>query len=58
LFHPTGHRIVDLADEGSRAEATIWWEQQTANGSEGMVVKPLTFVAHGKGGRMLQGVGA
>jgi protein phosphatase len=30
--------------------ATQWWEALTAKGGEGMVVKPLDFVAHGKRG--------
>jgi protein phosphatase len=46
----TPHRIVDLADEASVAEATAWWESMTAGGGEGMVVKPLEFIARGKRG--------
>lgn len=54
LFYPTGHKLVDLEDEDSSAKATTWWEQQTASDSEGMVVKPMTFVTHGERGRILQ----
>ena len=50
LLYPTGHRVVDLADEASEAEATTWWEEVTAAGGEGMVVKPLEFVATGSRG--------
>ena len=39
LFARTRSRVVDLrADE---AEAVTWWEELTAAGGEGMVVKPL-----------------
>lgn len=33
--------VVDLADEASEQAATTWWEELTAAGGEGMVVKPL-----------------
>jgi protein phosphatase len=46
----TSHREVDLADEGSVAAAVDWWTELTAAGGEGMVVKPLDFVARGKKG--------
>ena len=44
----TPHRKVDLSDPTSEAEATIWWEQMTEAGGEGMVVKPLSFVHRGR----------
>lgn len=44
LIMATAHRIVDLADEASEAEATRWWENMTAAGGEGMVVKPLNWI--------------
>jgi protein phosphatase len=34
----------------SVAEATEWWEELTAKGGEGMVVKPLEFLVQGKKG--------
>ncbi|CPU67747.1 polynucleotide kinase-phosphatase [Mycobacteroides abscessus] len=51
--------VVDLADEASRAEGTAWWEELTAAGGEGMVVKPLANLvrrqgAPGKGGGLVQ----
>ena len=46
----TAHRVVDLTDPVSESEATGWWEELTARGGEGMVVKPLTFVAKGRRG--------
>ena len=39
-----------LTDPASRGEATAWWEALTAGGGEGMVVKPLDFVARGQRG--------
>jgi protein phosphatase len=50
LLFPTGHRVVDLADAASEAAATAWWEEMTEAGGEGMVVKPLEFVANGRRG--------
>jgi len=46
----TSHHVVDLTDPQSEAEATAWWEQLTGRGGEGMVVKPLTFIAKGRRG--------
>ncbi|MDR0782878.1 MAG: polynucleotide kinase-phosphatase [Propionibacteriaceae bacterium] len=48
LFQPTNHLVVDLADQASVDAATTWWEELTASGGEGMVVKPYDFVAMGK----------
>ena len=44
----TPHRKVDLSDRASEAEATLWWEQMTEAGGEGMVVKPLSFIHRGR----------
>jgi protein phosphatase len=41
----TPHQVVELADQASVVGATQWWENLTARGGEGMVVKPLDFVA-------------
>jgi protein phosphatase len=46
----TRHCIVKLDDDGDVAGATEWWTKLTGNGGEGMVVKPLDFIAHGKKG--------
>ncbi|HEU4557014.1 MAG TPA: polynucleotide kinase-phosphatase [Longimicrobium sp.] len=48
LLYPTDYRVVELGDPAAEAEATAWWEEMTARGGEGMVVKPLHFVAQGK----------
>jgi protein phosphatase len=44
LVSPTRHRFVDLASADERAAATTWWEELTAAGGEGMVVKPAHAV--------------
>jgi protein phosphatase len=41
---------VDLADPASEAAAVEWWSGLTERGGEGMVVKPLEFVARWKSG--------
>ncbi len=50
LLLATGHRVVDLTDADDCAGATAWWEEKTDAGGEGMVVKPLAFVARGPRG--------
>ncbi|HZJ16088.1 MAG TPA: polynucleotide kinase-phosphatase, partial [Chthoniobacteraceae bacterium] len=47
---PTLHHIVDLLDPSSETAATAWWQELTARGGEGMVVKPLDFIARGSRG--------
>jgi protein phosphatase len=46
----TAFRVVDLSDPSSEAAATSWWEEKTESGGEGMVVKPMSFVARGNRG--------
>ncbi|HEX8243152.1 MAG TPA: polynucleotide kinase-phosphatase [Longimicrobium sp.] len=53
LLYPTEYRVVDLADAAAEADAVAWWEEMTARGGEGMVVKPLQFTARG-GHRLVQ----
>jgi protein phosphatase len=50
VLFTTAHRIVDLEREDERLEAIRWWEDLTASGGEGMVCKPLEFIAQGKKG--------
>ncbi|WP_156754774.1 polynucleotide kinase-phosphatase [Actinokineospora pegani] len=40
LFTLTRHRLVDVTDPASVADGVAWWEELTAAGGEGMVVKP------------------
>jgi protein phosphatase len=50
LLLTTPHKIVDLTDPASEEAGVTWWEELTAAGGEGMVVKPLDFVARGRRG--------
>ena len=44
----TDRRVVEVTDAASQAEGAAWWEELTGRGGEGMVVKPLSFVARGR----------
>jgi protein phosphatase len=46
----TPFEVVELADEASCAKATARWVAMTAEGMEGMVVKPMDFIATGRKG--------
>jgi protein phosphatase len=46
----TTYRIVNTTDPIQIEEGISWWEELTAHGGEGMVVKPLAFVERGKRG--------
>jgi protein phosphatase len=46
----TPFQVVDLGDEKSAANAIAWWTEMTSRGGEGMVVKPLNFIAEGRRG--------
>lgn len=50
LVLATTHRRVDLADTAQVEDAIAWWEGLTGAGGEGMVVKPLAYLARGKRG--------
>lgn len=50
LFRPTAHRVVRVADEEQVNAVIDWWTKLTAQGGEGMVVKPHGFIASGKKG--------
>ena len=50
LVLATGHRHIDLTDTAQVADAIAWWEALTGAGGEGMVVKPLAYLARGKRG--------
>jgi polynucleotide kinase-phosphatase len=50
LLLATPYRVVDVTDPESQADGTRWWEGLTGRGGEGMVVKPLEFVARGRRG--------
>ncbi len=46
----TARLVVDVTDPESTRKGTKWWEELTGRGGEGMVVKPLEFIAKGKKG--------
>ena len=49
LFKATQHMVVDLTAP-DEIDATRWWKDLTGYGGEGMVVKPLNFIATGQRG--------
>jgi len=56
VLFSTDIRVVDLADASSVEAATDWWTSLTEDGGEGMVVKPMEFVAYGTKGLVQPGV--
>jgi protein phosphatase len=46
----TPYRLVELQNEQSCAEAANWWTEMTSESREGMVLKPLNFIADGRRG--------
>jgi protein phosphatase len=54
----TGHMEADTADPENEEKVVAWWEELTGpgRGGEGMVVKPLDFVARGRRGIAQPGV--
>jgi len=50
LLLATPHRLVTLGDDDSERAAIAWWEQLTGSGGEGIVVKPLSWLARSKRG--------
>jgi protein phosphatase len=56
LIAPTRHVAVETGDPASAAAATQWWEELTAAGGEGMVVKPAANLSHGPRGLIQPGL--
>jgi len=50
LLLATPHMVVDVTDPASLEAGIRWWEELTSRGGEGMVVKPLDFIARGPRG--------
>jgi protein phosphatase len=50
VLSATSHRVVELSDPQSESEGVRFWEELTDHGGEGMVVKPLEFIATGRHG--------
>ncbi|WP_216209552.1 polynucleotide kinase-phosphatase [Amycolatopsis aidingensis] len=56
LIAPTATRTVDTTDPEAVAAATDWWEELTAAGGEGMVVKPAANLTRGRRGLVQPGL--
>lgn len=50
LFLETPFRVIDVTNPDSEAEGIRWWEELTVRGGEGMVTKPLEFIAKNRRG--------
>jgi protein phosphatase len=55
-FRPTRTITVELNEPDSVAAATRWWEDLTAEGGEGMVVKPVDVMHQGPKGLVQPGI--
>ncbi|MFC6092641.1 polynucleotide kinase-phosphatase [Saccharothrix lopnurensis] len=55
-FRPTRRLVVDTTDEEQVAAGVRWWEELTAAGGEGVVVKPLANLVRGGRGLVQPGV--
>jgi protein phosphatase len=50
LLLATAHMVVDVTDPAGQEAGIRWWKELTSRGGEGMVVKPLEFIARGQRG--------
>jgi protein phosphatase len=50
VLFATPYRVVDFNVESEASDAANWWTDLVGRGGEGMVVKPLSFVASNKRG--------
>jgi protein phosphatase len=46
----TPFRVIEVTNPDSEAGGIRWWEELTGHGGEGMVVKPLEFIARNRRG--------
>jgi hypothetical protein len=49
-FVETPYKLVSLKDCESASTAIAWWEELSAAGSEGVVIKPLPYIPRGRRG--------
>jgi protein phosphatase len=56
IFTATRRRYVDTTDPAAIAEGVTWWEELTAAGGEGMVVKPAVNLTRGSKGLVQPGL--
>jgi protein phosphatase len=54
LLATTRRCVVEVGDASSVAAGVAWWEELTAAGGEGMVVKPASGLVRGAGGGLVQ----
>jgi protein phosphatase len=52
----TARLTVDVTEPEDEARGIAWWEELTSGGGEGMVVKPMSFVARGRKGIAQPGI--
>jgi protein phosphatase len=50
LLLETPFRVIDLTETAQHEQGIRWWEELTAVGGEGMVVKPWDFMSKGRKG--------
>ncbi|HEX7333072.1 MAG TPA: polynucleotide kinase-phosphatase [Pyrinomonadaceae bacterium] len=50
LLLATSYLEVDVTDPESQDAGVRWWQEMTGRGGEGMVVKPMDFIARGSRG--------
>ncbi|MFA6561431.1 MAG: polynucleotide kinase-phosphatase [Verrucomicrobiia bacterium] len=50
LFLATPFKVVDTTDPASQEDGIRWWQELTARGGEGMVIKPFDFITRGRHG--------
>ena len=56
LFAATRRLRVDTTDPAATADGVAWWEELTASGGEGMVVKPAANLTRGSKGLVQPGL--
>jgi protein phosphatase len=56
LIQPTRRLLVDTTDPDSTVAGAAWWQDLTAAGGEGMVVKPYTNLTRGGRGLVQPGI--
>jgi protein phosphatase len=56
IFTATRRRYVDTTDPAATAAGVAWWEELTAAGGEGMVVKPAVNLTRGSRGLIQPGL--
>ncbi|MEM9489531.1 MAG: polynucleotide kinase-phosphatase, partial [Myxococcota bacterium] len=50
LLRATSYKVIDLTEPSGEQDGISWWEELTEAGGEGIVVKPLKWLAKGRRG--------